>query len=206
MKKRIEAIIFDYGGVISTEQDSHTVERIANLLYLDVNIFKNSYRKYRHPYDLNKISASQYWESILKYHKITIPKNLIGKLITLDVKGWVGINYDTLDYINKLNKSNVKTAIISNMTKETLKYMKEHFSWLTAFDSLIFSCELNISKPGDAIYKKCLKMLDLVANKCVFVDDSIENIEGANNIGLNTILFNDTEQLIREIENKYVFD
>lgn len=204
MKKIVEAIIFDYGGVISKDQDSETVDNIAELLHLDSNIFKKSYRYFRPDYDINKISATQYWESIIDCNNKPISKDIINQLIELDVKSWVRINLNTLNYIYKLYKSGIKIAIISNMTIETLEYMKNNFTWLDIFDSLIFSCEIKVSKPASEIYNRCLESLNLTANKCLFVDDSLENIKGANKIGLNTFLFTRTNQFIDELNNKYI--
>ncbi len=206
MKKIVKAIIFDYGGVISKDQDSNTVDEIAELLDLETNIFKNSYRYFRPDYDSNKISATQYWIKILVRNKKTISEDIINQLITLDVKSWAQINRDTLDYIYKLNKCNVKIAIISNMTLETLEYVNKHFKWLKMFESLIFSCDLKVSKPQSEIYNKCLVALNLSPHKCLFVDDSLENIRGAKKIGLNTLLFNGTKQFIDELNSKYIFD
>ncbi len=56
------------------------------------------------------------------------------------------------------------------------------------FDKIYYSCEIGLRKPNADIYEFVLKENDLEAAKTLFIDDSVQNIEAANAVGLQTIL------------------
>ncbi len=205
VKKEIKAVIFDYGGVISMGQNPYKVEEMCRIAQLPADTFEINYKKYRNDYDLNKLSAFKYWQKILNYNSKKYSCDTIENLIRMDVVSWTIINKDMLQFIIKLDRNPIKKAIISNMTVETLEYMKEHFRWLELFDHLVFSCELGSSKPDRFIFTRCLQLLDLKPQSCVFIDDSLINIDGAQRLDLNTIHFRNYKQLSEEMDRLYTF-
>jgi putative hydrolase of the HAD superfamily len=55
-------------------------------------------------------------------------------------------------------------------------------------------------KPEKSIYEKTLKALGgLSPEETLFIDDRIENIEGAKEFGLQTIHFTETPDVIRQL-------
>jgi HAD superfamily hydrolase (TIGR01493 family) len=89
--------------------------------------------------------------------------------------------------------------MLSNMTRDALAFIREHFQWLALFDSLTFSCELGTVKPDRRIYQACLDALALPADQCLFVDDSLANVEGAIALGMAGIHFQDFDQFEQEL-------
>jgi putative hydrolase of the HAD superfamily len=59
-------------------------------------------------------------------------------------------------------------------------------SW---FDVVIVSCEVGMCKPAPAIYRTCIERLDVPAETALFVDDRVENLHGAESVGLQTFHF-----------------
>jgi putative hydrolase of the HAD superfamily len=203
MKKMIKAVLFDYGGVISMSQNPRTVDEMCGLARMPSEPFMINYKKYRNDYDLNKLSATEYWQKVLNGGNTQFSHETIQNLIRLDVESWTVINKDMLQFIINLKSKTVKKVIISNMTIETLEYMKKNFSWLELFDHLVFSCELKSSKPAGIIFHRCLELLDLEPQSCVFIDDSLENIWSAQRFGLNTIHFRNYRQFSKEMNRTY---
>ncbi len=61
-------------------------------------------------------------------------------------------------------------------------------SGITArLDCFTVSCLCGCQKPGEEIYLRALKELDLPADKCVFVEDLKDNLFTARRLGLHTI-------------------
>ena len=56
------------------------------------------------------------------------------------------------------------------------------------FETAYFSCEMGLRKPDAECYDRVLKKEKLVPGKTIFVDDSIQNVEGAKLAGMQTIL------------------
>ena len=82
--------------------------------------------------------------------------------------------------------------------------MRRRYDWLELFDALIFSCELGINKPQREIYEICLRQLDMSPNECLFVDDSVANVEGALAVGMHGLKFDTFERFIKELDEKFV--
>lgn len=202
-KTKIRALILDYGGVISQPQNPQNVNNIHQILNQVDKNFYQIYLSKRASYDSGHISGEAYWKSILQHYGLEPENSIISKLIQEDVKSWTDINHSMIQFL-KENRSKVyKLAIISNMTRDTLVFMRDHFDWLELFDELIFSCDLGINKPDKRIYEACLNKLDLPPYECLFVDDSASNIKGALEAGINTIHFKSFPEFLLELSEKF---
>ena len=69
------------------------------------------------------------------------------------------------------------------------------------FDVLTFSCAEKIAKPDEKIYHLTLDKLGCESQDSIFIDDKIEYVNGAKRVGMNTILFESPEKLIKELAN-----
>ncbi len=67
------------------------------------------------------------------------------------------------------------------------------------FDVKVFSCIEGVIKPDRKIYEITLKKLGVKPEEVVFVDDKEENVKAAQDIGINTILFKNSEQFKKEL-------
>jgi HAD superfamily hydrolase (TIGR01509 family) len=67
------------------------------------------------------------------------------------------------------------------------------------FDVLVFSCVEGVMKPDRRIYEITLERLGSMAGQAVFIDDRQDYIQGAEDVGLNTILFKSIDQVRDEL-------
>jgi putative hydrolase of the HAD superfamily len=200
---KIRALILDYGGVISQLQNSGNVNNILQSLRLDIKDFKDVYRKQRAQYDSSQISGERYWINILEHYGLEPTGFEIASFIREDVKSWTQINETMIQFITESRSRIHKLAILSNMTSDTLAYIREHYDWLELFDGLVFSCEVGKNKPDREIYEACLRKLGLCPNECLFVDDSAENVKGALELGMSAIQFKTFSEFRQEFEKTF---
>ena len=98
----------------------------------------------------------------------------------------------------------MKLSILSNMNFEFLEYLIKKEKWFKYFDNRVFSCEINLIKPDEEIYKFILKQISEQPENVLFIDDSESNILTAKKLGMNTIHFknnHDVEKIIKENYN-----
>ena len=57
------------------------------------------------------------------------------------------------------------------------------------FDKAFYSCEIGLRKPEAESYQWILDHLNTKADKTLFIDDSIQNVEAAKGVGMETIHF-----------------
>jgi putative hydrolase of the HAD superfamily len=107
------------------------------------------------------------------------------------------LNQEVIGLIKKLKDSNIKVGCLSNMENYFLPYHERYL--LSLFDFPITSCQIKCRKPDPKTYEKIFDYVTCQANEVVFIDDRLENVEGAVKLGLNGILFQDYQQLLNDI-------
>ncbi len=71
----------------------------------------------------------------------------------------------------------------------------------TLFDGLLVSAFHRCGKPSPEFFRLALEKFHLAPEKCLFVDDLAENVQGAKAVGIPSFQFSgDTEALRRQIE------
>jgi putative hydrolase of the HAD superfamily len=191
----IDAVIFDYGKVLSNSEDPLALEKLIALTGLDRPSFDSHYWRHRHDYDLGVLNGRTYWAKVASDAGISFPDERIDDLIETDVVMWTSLNEEMLAWVVALQEAGIKTAILSNMGPEVLAYMRQEFGWLAHFQHHTWSCELGICKPDPAIYIHTCEKLGVLPQKALFLDDRPENIAAATEVGLNAVLFTSIEQL-----------
>ncbi len=202
-KIKVRAVILDYGGVISQPQNSENVNNILKSLRREYNDFKEVYKSQRARYDSGQISGEEYWINVLRHYGLEPANFEIARLIQEDVRSWTQINESMIQFITECRGNIHKLAMISNMTTDSLAFIKEHYQWLELFDELILSCEIGKNKPDRQIYEACLRKLNMCPNECLFVDDSYENVKGAMELGMYAIQFETFSGFQLELSGKY---
>ena len=60
-------------------------------------------------------------------------------------------------------------------------------------------------KPAPQIYKVLLERYGLMPDECVFINDCLQNIEGAARVGIHGIHFKNITQVKKVLKNKNYF-
>jgi putative hydrolase of the HAD superfamily len=95
------------------------------------------------------------------------------------------------DAQREVKNAGIRLAILSN--ELDLFYgadFRDKLPFLKDFDTIHDATYTQVLKPDSRAYQACLAELDLPAEHCVFVDDQMRNIQGAQAVGLQTIHFN----------------
>jgi FMN phosphatase YigB (HAD superfamily) len=124
---------------------------------------------------------------------------VIRALIDEDVKSWTQINPTILNWAKRLKQFSYRTAILSDMTEDTLGYIMKNFGWISVFDVRVFSFELGMIKPEPAIYYHCLNGLKTKPEDGLFIDDDIGNVKAAEKLGMKGINYKNPQRLRIEL-------
>ena len=89
-------------------------------------------------------------------------------------------------------KKQYKLAVINNGNSIAIKCWKEKFDF-AIFDLYINSGEVGIRKPDPKIYLLACEKLRVKSEECLFMDDTLENIEVAKKLGMKTLWWNKKE-------------
>ncbi len=106
----------------------------------------------------------------------------------------------TVRILERFSGNGLKMIGLTNFSGEKLALTRPKFPFFQHFDDVIVSSEVKLIKPDPAIYRLTLEQVGCQADECVFVDDSLPNIEMARQLGFHAIHFRSPEQLQVELE------
>lgn len=197
---KIEAVIFDLGGVLVD----------WNPEYLYAKIFKNDAKKMAWflnsvctpAWNMEQDAGRTFKEGaeilILEYPEYEPEiKSFFERweeMLKSEKKDTVLI----LNILSELNK--VKLYALTNWSAETFPIAQRRFDFLKRFEGIVVSGEEKTRKPFSKIYEITLDRYGLSAENCLFIDDSFENIEAAKLLGFNTVHFTNASQLNMELK------
>lgn len=98
--------------------------------------------------------------------------------------------------LGELAEGDVPLYAITNFSNEKFAEAKARFPFLaTSFRDTVVSAEERLLKPDPRIYEVLLERNGLTAEACVFIDDSLKNVEAARAVGMAAIHFTGAEPL-----------
>jgi epoxide hydrolase-like predicted phosphatase len=186
---KIRALIFDLGGVILDIDQERTL-RAFNRLGLDLEALNYQMPVFNH-FEIGKISIEEF-RLILK-----TALNGLADDNQID-QAWncmlLELPKSRLQILKKL-KQHFKLYLLSNTNALHMQYFYNYLhekhnvaDWQNTFDHIFYSHEIGLRKPDLTCYKHVCDTIGLSPEQCVFIDDSIINLRGAEDAGLKTCL------------------
>lgn len=108
----------------------------------------------------------------------------------------------TVEILKSLQSLNTPLYAITNYPAEKFRLARQRFDFLNIFIDAVVSGEERMIKPDPAIYHRLLDRNDLTASDCIFIDDSPANINAANALGIDGILFTGPEALASALRQR----
>ena len=102
-------------------------------------------------------------------------------------------------YMTELKARGYKLYGLSNWCSTIYRVMKE-YKIFNLLDGFVVSSDYQVVKPDPAIYRILLDKYDLKAEECVFADDRADNVEAAQQVGMQAIVFTTTEAYKEALE------
>ncbi|MEA3375409.1 MAG: HAD family phosphatase [Chloroflexota bacterium] len=183
----IDAIIFDYGGVLMRTADPTSRRELER--HFDLARGEAGDLVFRSPrwddVQHGHIDSDTFWEDI-------------GRRLDLDHEQlkafrrrfWSGdrLDHDLVDLIRSLRDQGYQTALLSNAPADLRAYLEE-LGIVDAFDVIVISGEEGLVKPAPQMYQRTLERLGVAPREAVFVDDMRSNVEAARRVGLHATRF-----------------
>lgn len=199
----LEALILDYGNVLSHSQREDWFEAMATQVGAPPHAFRDAYWQHRQPYDAG-LPAAEYWRRVLE----TLGRSsgalehrpAIDQLIEADVASWTDYREEMWVLARSFRVGGGRTAFLSNGVPEAMARIRAERPLERWFDVVVVSCEVGVAKPDPGIYKMCLSRLGVEPNRALFVDDRLENIDAAARLGIQTFHFTGDDLMRRLVE------
>lgn len=112
------------------------------------------------------------------------------------------LNLDMVELIRNIKSANnLKLICMSNINSSHWKYLKKQ-KWdiWELFDEFILSHEIHITKPDPKVYELALDKAGCKPEEVLFIDDGLNNVRAAREMGINAIRFIGLDNLVEELQ------
>jgi putative hydrolase of the HAD superfamily len=192
----IDAVLFDFGGVLAEEGFRNGLQTIARLNKLDEESFVRIAYNAIHEcgYVLGKSPESAYWEILRKTTGVQgddqfLRKEILSRFI---LREWM------FDIARKLRDAHICIGILSDQT-DWLDELNARYDFFRCFDYVFNSYHMGKGKKDPTHFEDVVSMLGTEAHKVLFIDDDQGNCERASQKGLKLIRYIDRDKFIEEI-------
>jgi epoxide hydrolase-like predicted phosphatase len=195
----VEAVIFDYAGVLSTTPFAGTAQFEEAMGYPPGSVARLLFGDY---FDGADEDAARQWHE-LERGRGTVEEWLASAVARapallgrdLDIAEWIrhmrtspfGVHWMMIAKARELRGAGCGTAIITNNVREFSAAWRESIP-IDEFDVVIDSCAVGLRKPEPEIYELTCRQLGVTPAAAVFLDDNARNVEAARALGMEGVL------------------
>lgn len=192
VKANINAIIFDFGGIFINLNYSATIEAFKNL---GIEAFDSLYTQAQQShlfddYETGKISSQRFINGLLNYLPSGTTPNQV-------VAAWNAMILDVdpskVELLHEL-RANYPVYLLSNTNEIHIDLAFRRWkksigtSIHESFDKIYLSHEVGLRKPHKEIFERVCEENHLIPSQTLFIDDTLQHIQGAASIALQTHL------------------
>ncbi|MDU1026534.1 MAG: glucose-1-phosphatase [Leclercia adecarboxylata] len=180
--------IFDLGNVIVDIDFNRVLGTWSDFSRVPLATLKQTFTMGDafHQHERGEISDEQFAEMLC--HEMDLPLSY-----EQFSHGWqaifVGIRPEVIAIMHKLREQGHRVVVLSNTNRlHTTFWPDEYPEVKAAADKIYLSQEMGMRKPEARIYQAVLQAEGFSAADALFFDDNVDNIEGANQLGITSIL------------------
>ncbi len=106
----------------------------------------------------------------------------------------------SIPWIHELKQKGYRVLYLSNFSEAAETDCAHALDFIPHMDGGILSYQDKVIKPMPEIYQLLIDRYGLVPEECVFMDDTVANLVGAEKFGIYTIHFLNREQAVEELK------
>ncbi len=191
MTQLIEAIIFDWGGVLIDDPRHELLRYCAAAFGVSQDEYTPVHDSFLDEFQRGLISERVFWERLAE--RLNKPKPDVPSLWTDAFRSAYVPRAEVFALASKLHDRGYRTALLSNTEAPAMEFLRG--LGYDMFDVQVFSCAEGLVKPERKVYEITLDRLGVGASRTVLIDDRKDFVEAAQQAGLNTIIFDNFKHL-----------
>lgn len=123
--------------------------------------------------------------------------------LLLDISGVLIIgneaNHELIEYF--VSECPVdKIVLLTNLDTNAGDILTKRYGIPEFYDEIISAGETGYTKPNPKIFEEALRRLGAKPEDCIFVDDTVDNVEAARSLGMKGILYRNFVAFRAELE------
>lgn len=199
MSEKINTIIFDLGGVLIDWNPRYLYRKIfrteAEVTWFLEHICTSEWNDEQ---DAGRSFEEATRELIRKHPEFEEP-----------ISAWYGRWHETISgpiegtvkILKEIKESDrFRLYALTNWSAETFPWALDNFDFLHWFEGIVVSGVEKCRKPLPEFFRILFSRYNVKPSEAIFIDDNVQNIKGAQALGLNTITFTSPDQLHAELQ------
>jgi len=193
---KLNAVLFDYGGVLAEEGFHNGLIALAKEQGLNVDDMPKEATKavYDTGFVLGRGSAKIFWQCMrertgLEGDDATLTQRILSGFV---LRPWI------IELVRNLRKQRMVTGILSDQT-HWLDELNDRDHFYQYFDLIFNSYYLGKGKHDASLFKDVATELKLPICEILFIDDDEGNVNRAREAGMQALHYVDKERFIQEL-------
>ena len=194
----IKTIFFDIGGVLIDIHPERTYQYLSDSADVEVSMVKESF-----PWDAH----DQYERGIMNNEDwfITYKESLPQPCCLKRSDFWnawkllLGEEKNTVNILEALNKQYSIWLLSNTNPKHIQDEIEKRYLFPSLVNGAVYSFDVGVRKPEKEIYEIAMQRANTKPQECLFIDDLLENIQAAKQIGIEGIHFRSSKQLKQDL-------
>lgn len=198
-KGKVKVIVFDFGSVIVKTNKQQVGSFLAKSLNIKPEQAAEALNLRKENTD-GGVDENTFWLSYARNNNIEVPNNWFAaldqaKLEALDeIPGMVAL-------VKSLQRQGYQTALLSNV-RGSQAAIKSKLGLYELFHPVLLSYEIGAKKPDQKAFEILLTRLKVSPEEIIFIDNKQRNVDAANKLGIDAILFTTAEQLKKDLKER----
>ena len=194
----IKTIFFDIGGVLIDIHPERTYQYLSDSADVEVSMVKESFPWDAHDQYERGIMNNEDWFITYK-ESLPQPCCLIRSDFWNAWKLLLGEEKNTVNILEALNKQYSIWLLSNTNPKHIQDEIEKRYLFPSLVNGAVYSFDVGVRKPEKEIYEIAMQRANANPQECLFIDDLLENIQAAKQIGIEGIHFISSEQLKQEL-------
>lgn len=196
----VRAVVFDVGGVLEIVGPAEWLSTWADRLGRPRDEVEAAFERV----DAQGLAATgRMDEGALRHgcaRELALPSGLVERFMT-DLWDWYCGTPDEqlMRYLRDL-RPRVLTGILSNSVDGARREEQRRYGLPELVDVLVYSHEVGVAKPDPAVYLLTCERLGVEPAEAVLVDDLVVNVRGAQAVGMQAVLHEDTASTLTRLD------
>ena len=176
----LKNIVFDLGGVVVHHNEEGFKQYLGDFFSFVFGATMSGVPQFWLDFDNGLLTLEETSVEVAKFRncEVETAKNNIQRALELQEPV-----LPTIAFIEELKERGYKLYVLSNMSREYIEFLRK-LPVFDLFDGQIVSCEVGCGKPHREIYDCLLSRYELNPAETIFIDDRIDNVEAAAEVGI----------------------
>jgi|SRR5690606_23575262 putative hydrolase of the HAD superfamily len=202
--KKYSVIVFDLGNVLIPFNYDTALQKLDKI---DPGLGKKFWEYYKNNYEIHRsfergdLPEEEFIRTMLESVENRIDRDTFCRYYSEIFT----VNEDVASLLPELKKKYM-LVLLSNTNSIHREYGWKDYDFLSHFDKLILSHEVNSVKPEEKIYKSVEDFTNKPPQEHLFIDDVHDYVEGAKKLGWDAVQFKSYQQLLGDLKERGILE